>query len=59
LFRAELLASSTRREQLVSIVSLYKALGGGWVTEAEVTEAGSIIDANLPPSSRDSSTQPQ
>jgi len=59
LFRAELLASSTRREQLVSIVSLYKALGGGWVTEAEVTEAGSFIDANLPPSSRDSSTQPQ
>ena len=31
LFRAELLASSTRREQLVSYVTLYKALGGGWV----------------------------
>jgi multidrug efflux system outer membrane protein len=30
LFRAELLASSTRREQLVSYVTLYKALGGGW-----------------------------
>jgi multidrug efflux system outer membrane protein len=59
LFRAELLASSTRREQLVSIVSLYKALGGGWVTEAEVTEAGDFINANLPPSSRDSSTQTQ
>jgi multidrug efflux system outer membrane protein len=31
LFRAELLASSTRREQLVSYVTLYKALGGGWI----------------------------
>lgn len=30
LFRAELLASSIRREQLVSYVTLYKALGGGW-----------------------------
>jgi multidrug efflux system outer membrane protein len=50
LFRAELLASSTRREQVVSIVSLYKALGGGWVTEAEASEAGSFIEASLPPS---------
>jgi len=30
LFRAELLASSTHRERLVSYVTLYKALGGGW-----------------------------
>jgi len=30
LFRAELLASSTHRQQLVSYVTLYKALGGGW-----------------------------
>jgi len=30
LFRAELLASSTHREQLVSLITLYKALGGGW-----------------------------
>jgi multidrug efflux system outer membrane protein len=30
LFRAELLVSSTRRSQVVAIVSLYKALGGGW-----------------------------
>jgi len=30
LFSAELLASSTRREQLVAYVTLYKALGGGW-----------------------------
>jgi len=30
LFRSELLSSSTHREQLVSYVTLYKALGGGW-----------------------------
>lgn len=33
LFRVELLASSTSRQQMVSIISLYKALGGGWLTE--------------------------
>ena len=38
LFRAELLASSTRREHLVSIVNLYKALGGGWLAIAEPEE---------------------
>lgn len=32
-FRAELLASSTRREQLVNYVTLYKALGGGWAPD--------------------------
>lgn len=50
LFRAELLASSTRREQIVSIISLYKALGGGWATEQEIEEAGSFIRATLPAS---------
>ncbi len=35
LFRAELLSSSTSRQQLVAIISLYKALGGGWLTEEE------------------------
>ena len=48
LFRAELLASATRREQVVSIISLYKALGGGWATEDEIIEAGSFIEATLP-----------
>lgn len=48
LFRAELLASSTRREQVVSIVSLYKALGGGWPTGEEIQAAGSFIDASMP-----------
>jgi multidrug efflux system outer membrane protein len=35
LFRAELAESSVRREQLVGVVSLYKALGGGWTQDAE------------------------
>jgi len=51
LFRAELLASSVKREQLVSVVLLYKALGGGWVTDAEIEAAGSALKANTPPAS--------
>jgi multidrug efflux system outer membrane protein len=39
LFRAELLASSTTRQELVSIISLYKALGGGWLTDDEAAAA--------------------
>jgi multidrug efflux system outer membrane protein len=34
-FRAELLDSQTRRAQLVSVVQLYKALGGGWHSEEQ------------------------
>jgi multidrug efflux system outer membrane protein len=33
LFSAEIAASETRRAQLVAIVDLYKALGGGWTPE--------------------------
>jgi multidrug efflux system outer membrane protein len=51
LFRAELLASSTRREQVVSIVSLYKALGGGWPTEGEISAAGGFLPAATQPGS--------
>jgi multidrug efflux system outer membrane protein len=50
LFRAELLASSTRRQQIVAIVSLYKALGGGWANEQEIEQSGGFLPANLPPS---------
>ncbi len=49
LFRAELLALATRRAQVVSIVTLYKALGGGWPTAEEVEAAGGFIEAALPP----------
>jgi multidrug efflux system outer membrane protein len=51
LFRTELLASSTRREQIVAIVTLYKALGGGWATSEEIEEAGGFYPAALPPGS--------
>jgi multidrug efflux system outer membrane protein len=49
LFRAELLASSTRRAQVVAVITLYKALGGGWAGDQEIGQAGSFIEANLPP----------
>jgi multidrug efflux system outer membrane protein len=45
LFRAELLASSTTRQELVSIISLYKALGGGWLTEEEATVAAAQAES--------------
>ena len=35
LFEAELSLTETRRLHLVSIVQLYKALGGGWSPEGE------------------------
>ena len=35
LFRAELAESEIRRAQLVSVVDLYKALGGGWELDTE------------------------
>ena len=39
LFRAELAESSVRREQRVSFIDLYKALGGGWIqSEEEATD---------------------
>lgn len=39
LFDAELSLASTRRLHLVSVVQLYKALGGGWLPEAKATTA--------------------
>ena len=41
LFEAELALTGTRRLHLVSVVQLYKALGGGWLTPAE-SEARAI-----------------
>ena len=35
LFQAELLESQTRQQQLSAVVSLYRALGGGWPTAQE------------------------
>jgi multidrug efflux system outer membrane protein len=39
LFDAELSLASTRRLHLVSVVQLYKALGGGWLPEAKAKTA--------------------
>jgi len=51
LFDAELVESSIRRQALVAVVTLYKALGGGWTEEkAEEEEAespGETSDAPL------------
>jgi multidrug efflux system outer membrane protein len=46
-FNAELLASSTYREQRNSYVQLYKSLGGGWISQEErqVTEEASVSAA--------------
>jgi len=35
LFEAELAMTSSRRLHLVSVVQLYKALGGGWSPEMD------------------------
>jgi len=42
LFRAELAESAIRRQQLVGVVALYKALGGGWEMEAPAPAAESV-----------------
>ncbi len=47
LFNAELALARTRRNQLVAVVQLYKALGGGWQTETKATTpAGSTAPAD-------------
>jgi outer membrane protein, multidrug efflux system len=47
LFDAELSLASTRRLHLVSVVQLYKALGGGWMPTPATNMAG---EARRPPS---------
>jgi outer membrane protein, multidrug efflux system len=41
LFDAELALAKTRRNQLVSVVKLYKALGGGWSASAQEDKSSS------------------
>jgi outer membrane protein, multidrug efflux system len=40
LFPAQLNLARTRRDQLLAIVSLYKALGGGWEDEGKPSPRG-------------------
>ena len=35
LFDAELLLAQAQRDELLAVVRLYRALGGGWATESE------------------------
>jgi len=59
LFDAELALAGTRRNQLVSVVQLYKALGGGWQTEVKPTQTGSSPAADgAPPSAPSSPAAP-
>jgi multidrug efflux system outer membrane protein len=44
-FNAELLASSTYREQLNAYVQLYKSLGGGWITPEERQEEEEAVSS--------------
>jgi outer membrane protein, multidrug efflux system len=41
LFPSELNLARTRRDQLLAVISLYKALGGGWQDEAPTDVAAS------------------
>jgi len=53
LFNAQLSYTQTQGAQLTSFVNLYKAMGGGWVVEAEklsVPPAAAPMPASTPPS---------
>jgi multidrug efflux system outer membrane protein len=46
LFEAELALTGTRRLHLVSVVQLYKALGGGWSPEMARESHGTSMQKN-------------
>lgn len=48
LFPAENALAQTRRDQLISVVQLYKALGGGWSAYAEQPELPPLWQVALP-----------
>lgn len=48
LFPAENALAQTRRDQLIAVVQLYRALGGGWATYAEQLELPSVWEALQP-----------
>lgn len=49
LFDAQLAASQIRRRELVSIVSLYKALGGGWVLPGPAADETQVSEVSSKP----------
>jgi outer membrane protein, multidrug efflux system len=48
LFNAELTLAQTNRDQLVAMIQLYKALGGGWREKAP-EGGGAVVPAGAPP----------
>ena len=55
LFPAEIALARTRRDQLVAVVDLYRALGGGWPAEERAQGEGSAATAGRRPPRRDGS----
>jgi len=49
LFDAQLAAAEIRRRELVSIVSLYKALGGGWVLPGPAADETQVSEVSTKP----------
>jgi multidrug efflux system outer membrane protein len=52
LFPAQLTLTQTIRDQLVTIVQLYRALGGGWSLPVEQWDPATLTDAAPPPPDR-------
>jgi multidrug efflux system outer membrane protein len=48
LFPAEIALAQTRRDQLVAVVDLYRALGGGWEAEERARGSAPRVDAEPP-----------
>jgi multidrug efflux system outer membrane protein len=48
LFPAEIALAQTRRDQLVAVVDLYRALGGGWEAEERARGGAPRVDAEPP-----------
>jgi multidrug efflux system outer membrane protein len=48
LFNSELTLAQTNRDQLVALVQLYKALGGGWQEKAPDSPASQTVPAGAP-----------
>jgi outer membrane protein, multidrug efflux system len=61
LFDAELLLAQTWRDEILAVVQLYKALGGGWQTEAPSpapTAASEPLPQSVGPSAAEGRTDP-
>lgn len=48
LFPAKNVLAQTRRDQLVAVVNLYKALGGGWTPDEKVQQTAALVPVSDP-----------